>query len=208
MPYDLQVKEAALPDGAKVVRPADLGIPVIIIPSDEPWRPWGGGPESWDHHIQLAQVIDEALVWANLECFLELRGTTLEALPQVLRTGADVHPADAVIWVADDPQKCLEYGQLLLVYQKMLLDRTFREIDAVTPKEDVEELRRTFPTVLTSQEGSRLWLSRLPESDRRVGMSYESDYARWIPGDARTALRAIVAIGPLPRIETLMNELC
>jgi len=56
----------------------------------------------------------------------------------------------------------------------------------------IDELKKTFPTVIRSECGSMIWLTRLSSEDRRAATAYESDYARWIPEKAVEALRAIL----------------
>jgi hypothetical protein len=115
-------------------------------------------------------------------------------LPYVLARGLDVAPTDAPIWVSYI-DKAMEYGglpKLLLVLDPMQLDRTFREIPVGDARRAA--LHKTFPTEIQSQDGSRLWLSRLAADDRRLGPGYEEAYGHWIPGDAKQALIAIVVI--------------
>jgi len=121
------------------------------------------------------------------------RGVSADRLSYVLRHGIDVDPTDAPIWVSSI-DKAMEYGgwpKLILVLDVTRLDRTFREpVDAV----DRASLRRMFPTEVASEDGSQFWLSRLAATDRRLASEYEVAYGRWIPGNARDALVAILAI--------------
>jgi hypothetical protein len=48
---------------------------------------------------------------------------------------------------------------------------------------------------LRSEDGGKLWLSRLREGDRRLGTGYEISYGRWIPGDPWQALQLTVVLG-------------
>ena len=122
------------------------------------------------------------------------RGTAADRLARVLATGVDVEPSNAPIWVSS-LDKAMEYGELpklLLVFDPEHLDRSFREIDTSDSRR--AHLQQTFPTQLVSQDGSKVWLSRLSADDRRIGPGYEEAYGHWIPGDAREALIAIVII--------------
>lgn len=112
----------------------------------------------------------------------------------VLRSGVDVEPPDAPIFVGPF-EKAWEYGgwpKLVMAFDPFRLDRTFRQVGADIPPEEVERVRGSFPTVLQSADGETLWLSRLAASDPRVATPYESEYGRWIPGNAREALRAVM----------------
>lgn len=205
------VDHAALQGVGLVLPPKfKMPVPVVVIPSEQPWRKWGGGPENWEFHQALAALIDRAVYEPNIiresPLHLLMRGTRLDNLPRVLATGVDVTPTDSVIWVADDPQKCLEYGPLLLLYDRWLLDNTFREVDASIDVAELDRLRQTFPTLVRSRDGTKFWLSRLPEDDRRVGSDYEWGYGRWIPGDALQALRGVVAVGPPAKVAELLQE--
>ena len=57
-----------------------------------------------------------------------------------------------------------------------------------------------------SVDGTKIWLSRLPENDRRRTTAYETAYARWIPGDPWDALVALFAVGQ--DLETLREQVC
>jgi hypothetical protein len=57
------------------------------------------------------------------------------------------------------------FPELILALDPQSLDRTFREIPADISDEEVREQQRTFSTVLTSQDGQRMWLSRLDRDD-------------------------------------------
>jgi hypothetical protein len=121
------------------------------------------------------------------------RGVSIDRLPSTITTGIDVEPSTAPIFVAD-LDKALEYGgwpKLVLALNHACLDRTYREIGATASADEIESLRHTFPTMLTSTDGTHLWLSRFPEDSPYLQSFYESYYARWIPGDAKEALIAV-----------------
>ena len=192
-PAALRIRESDLPEGTVVLRHPTLGIPLVLIPTEERRAPFGGGFASSDFHSAVANSIDNAVVKPNLLVFLLLRGTPLDRFGAASAQGVDVEPTDAVIWASDDPRKSLEYGPLLLVYQWGLLDRPYRQVPLDTSPEELGRLRRTFPHITPLPDGSGFWLSRIPESDPR--RAYERDYAWWIPGDPLRALRAIIAVG-------------
>lgn len=122
------------------------------------------------------------------------RGVSIDRLPQVLNTGIDVVPATAPIF-ADSLDKAFEYGgvpKIVLALDPAKLDRTFREVPADTPADETAEIKKIFPTEIASVCGGALWFTRLSPNDRRAATPYESDYARWIPGNSMDALRAII----------------
>lgn len=129
-----------------------------------------------------------------------LRCVGLHRLKCVMETGVDVEPSDSVIWTDRSPQKVLEYGdtpgRIMLIFSSSKLEPSWREVDAASDPGELEALRRKYPTVLRSQEGSKLWFSRLPETDRRIGQPYEVAHGRYIPGDPWQALQAVMLFGP------------
>lgn len=126
------------------------------------------------------------------------RGISTDRLAVVMRTGVDVEPPDAPLYVSHDLDKALEYGGLpkvVLVLRPDHLDRTYREVPAATPDPELSILRNTFPTVEVSTDGSMLWMSRLGSDDPRRGPAYEGEYGRWIPGPALDAIHAVLIFG-------------
>ena len=133
------------------------------------------------------------------------RCVALESLDRVLEAGVDVNPADSVIWATQHPDKALEYGQdpvtggdeekVMLLYPFSKLKRSWLELPSDTPEADQEELRKTYPTRLVSEDGSNLWFSRLSKKDRRISSDYETGYGYWIPGDPWEALLGVILLG-------------
>jgi hypothetical protein len=122
------------------------------------------------------------------------RGVGLDRLATVLTTGIDVEPSDSVIF-ADFIDKAWEYGgfpKVILALDPGRLERTFREIPADTPQDELDAVRERFPNVLTSADGETLWCSRMSIEDPRIASPYEWAYAWWIPGDPFEALRAVL----------------
>ena len=74
------------------------------------------------------------------------------------------------------------------------LRRSFRVFSASTPPEQIEAVRKEFPTVLKLKDGT-VWCSRLRNDDKRITTGYEEAYGWWIPGDPRDALAAIFLLG-------------
>jgi hypothetical protein len=132
----------------------------------------------------------------------EFRGVGADRLSTVLSTGIDVEPSTAPIY-AGDFDKAWEYGGNPKVVLSLLaseLRRSWVEVDA-----DADELAATrtdYSTVIPSQDGTRLWCSRLSADDVRVTTSYEAAYCWWIPGDAFKALRAVfIFVGATDSVE-------
>jgi hypothetical protein len=129
-------------------------------------------------------------------CECDFRGVELDRLDTVLKHGIDVHPPTGVIFVGS-PEKAIEYGawpKVLLVLNRESLERTFREISADSSEEETQTVRREFPNVITSLDGTKLWCTRLDRDDPRTATDYEIAYARWIPGDPWAALMAVFVL--------------
>ena len=123
------------------------------------------------------------------------RGVSVEKLNTVLKLGIDVEPTDAVIFTDVYLEKVWEYGgwpKIVLALSRDGLQRTFEEISSDTSEEKLAEMRARFPTMLTPSEGKMLRFSRLAESDSRLASVYETEYARWIPGDPLQVLKMIM----------------
>jgi hypothetical protein len=123
----------------------------------------------------------------------QFRGVNISRLPTILRSGIDVEPPDSVFY-ADSFEKAWEYGEwpkVLFALDVQKLRRTFTEVPSNTPPAELARLRKTFPTMLRSRDGSTLWLSRLREDDPKLGSAYEMAYAWWIEGNPFEALRGL-----------------
>ena len=169
-------------------------VPVLLIEldaGDSKFRPKLDVFDRTFAQLLPPNVLDVELLW---EC--RFRADSLDRLQTILTTGIDVEPSDAVIY-ADFFDKALEYGgwpKVVMALRQGGLQRTFRKIAADTPADQISELRRTYPTMLTSVDGQRLWLSRLPTEDPRVTTPYEADYAFWIPGRALDTLAGVFVL--------------
>ena len=129
-------------------------------------------------------------------CQYLFRGVAGAKLKNILTHGIDVTPTDSVIF-CNTFEKAFEYGDFpkgIIALDPNCLDRTFRETEFNIPDEEVAALRKTFPTMLISEDGKKRWFSRLPEDDRRIALDYETVYAKWIPGDPKEALKAVFLI--------------
>lgn len=124
------------------------------------------------------------------------RGVPASRLPTVLATGIDVSPPSGPIWVSS-LDKAMEYGgwpKALLVLNPSRLDRTFRELPRQADPRAVAEVLKVFPSEIEHVEGDRRWFSRLDVTDPRAGTDYEIAHAKWIPGDPKLALEAVILI--------------
>jgi hypothetical protein len=121
----------------------------------------------------------------------EFRGVGVDRLSTVLSTVIDVEPSTAPIY-AGAIDKAWEYGgnpKVVLALLASELRRSWVEVEADT--NELAAIRTDYSTVIPSDDGTRLWCSRLPADDVRVATSYEAAYCWWIPGDAFKVLRAV-----------------
>jgi hypothetical protein len=129
-------------------------------------------------------------------------------LDTVLASGSD-KPRGDVLWTDNIPEKALEYGGLdrkvMLVYLSDRMERTYRRARASISPEERAKLLADYPTIVEFPKGPYpLWFSRLPV--RLAGLPYETEHARWIPGDPFDALLMVIALGrnyPAARSEVL-----
>jgi len=129
----------------------------------------------------------------------QFRGVPIDRLPTVLKTCIDVEPSDAPIY-ANVVSKALEYGgwpKLLIGLDTLKMRRTFKQVPSSISIDELTELRRTYPTMLTSKDGQKLWLSRLSEGDTNLGGSYEKAHGWWIPGNPKETLIAAIILVPI-----------
>ena len=130
---------------------------------------------------------------------VDSRGVEIGRLEQVLNNGCDVHPTDSVMYIADGLDKAMEYGgypKVIQIFDGSKLKQTFTEVAASTPPAELATLRATYPSWELSQDGTKIWFSRLKLEDARRTSAYEVDYARWIEGDPFAALTALLIISP------------
>lgn len=161
---------------------------------------WGGrwsDPRFGQAALYLGATLPKAfgrqVGWPNFRC------VGLDRLPVVLRSGCDVEPSNAVMFMDHSPGKALEYGdranKVMLLFNAEQLRNSHREVPADLDPTELAELARDHPSRLVSEDGTHLWLSRLPEGDRRINTPYEVEYARWIPGDPWKALQGVIVLG-------------
>ncbi len=166
--------------------------PILLIEWKRDWR-----DEDFDTALMfLTFAIGEVSGGSEIGSIVRCVG--IERLDVILRQGCDVEPSDAVLWTDMFSSKALEYGgteKVLMVFDIHRTKPTYLRVAADTDPIALDELRKTYPTVVRSIDGSRLWLSRLPEHDRRVTSPYEVEHARWIPGDPFEALAGLLVLG-------------
>jgi hypothetical protein len=122
------------------------------------------------------------------------RSVSFDRLEDIKLNGVDVSPTDAAIF-CDDLEKASEYGEwpkVVMGFDLEMLDRTYRQVDSTIPKAELAFLQTTFPTLETSVDGSKIWLSRLPYDSGARTKPYEANYGYWIPGNPWDALRVII----------------
>lgn len=145
--------------------------------------------DPWDVWMELRSACsgdEQAELW---------RGVSLERLEAIARHGIDVEPSTAHFFVSYF-DKALEYGGLpkvLMGFSTKGVLPTHQEFAA----DDIEQIHRameTYPTRLTSEDGTRVWLSRLPAASAMVSSLAEVEYARWIPGDPWDVLRVLIFV--------------
>jgi hypothetical protein len=121
------------------------------------------------------------------------RAVSVDRLTAVVGTGIDVEPTNAVIWV-NFLSKALEYGgwpKVVMALDHRFMKRSYIEIEADIAEEDLALIRREYPTLVRSIDGSKLYCSRLKEDAPQLNTAYEWDSAWWIPGDPLRALKAV-----------------
>ena len=173
----------------------EIWVPTLMVSGS----PVGTGRDQLEHDLSRAIVSRLGLSGAVAVG----RGTSAAALPRILRTGIDVEPSTANIYVEIGLQKALEYGgqgdQVLMGIDPAHLDFTWRELSASEPEAVHAETQRAFPTKLRSRDGRKVGYSRLRSDDPRVAQEAERAFSRWIPGDARSALRFLIVISERDR---------
>lgn len=182
-------------DGMTAIPIATIPFPIAVIG-------WQG---SWlDETLAntLTFLIDDltCIVAKNGACGW-VRCVGLERLSVILKTGCDIEPTNSVLWLDMFPDKALEYGgdeKVMMIFNLSMTEPSYVKVPANTDAAKLKAWKQNYPTVLSSIDGKELWLSRLPEHDRRVGSPYEVEHARWIPGDPLEALLGIFVLGRNP----------
>lgn len=179
--------------GAGVTWVAETPVPLVVVTWADSWTAASFTDALFRMECLLPLASGGKAAWPCFRC------VGLDRLPTILRSGCDVEPSNAVIFVGDSACKALEYGdraaKVMLVFDAGQLRNCHREVPADHDAAELAELARDYPTRLVSEDGTHLWLSRLPEGSRRINTPYEVAYARWIPGDPFQALQAVVVLG-------------
>lgn len=137
-----------------------------------------------------AEANDVALYYISNGCRSVALGA--DVLVRVLLTGIDV-PRNNCFY-SSDIVKAAEYGgfpKLVLLLDMKKFDRTFRRLPKTASDEEVAAVRQVFP--YERDTGDKRYFSRLEDESHRFS-SYEVNYARWIPGDPREALKGLLII--------------
>jgi hypothetical protein len=179
--------------GANVALVANNPIPFAILGWPGEWKDRRFDDALFAFCTLLAESVTAREVGVVYRCVSPTH------LPIVLRQGCDVKPTDAVLFVDFSTDKALEYGdrdtKVMLLFDAARMRPSHREVPSDLDPRELADLEKDHPTRLVSEDGRWLWLSRLPEGDRRINTPYETQYARWIPGDPWQALVCIVLLG-------------
>jgi hypothetical protein len=158
---------------------------LLYTPEGQEWPP----PFDWNRFLV---EIDPTYMIAT--CLF--RAVEISRLPTVLKSGIDTEPPDAPIF-ADDFERAWKYGgwpKLVMALDPECMKRSWRTISKDVAQAELEQLKLTYPTARYDDEGSHIWLSRLPDSETRAGTEYEKAYGFWLPSRQLEALRALFVI--------------
>ena len=128
---------------------------------------------------------------------LLFRSVDIERLGQVFQNGCDVVPTDAPLFATEYGGKALEYGgtdKVVMVFDPSKLRKTYKKASRSESPEVLNQLGKEYPSIMEI-DPDWLWFSKLPPGDGRIGSSYETEYAFFIPGDPREALLMVFIIG-------------
>ena len=117
---------------------------------------------------------------------------SLPKLAYIFTAGIDVEPTNETIYVAEGADKSNEYGgnpRIMMWLDRHFLQRTSQILPTTATEEERSALLADYP-FCDRDENGRYHFSRI-EDERRRFSPYEEAYARWIPGDARKALKAL-----------------
>ena len=165
--------------------------PILLVEWTEYWDSWefqkaiGSLMLGWD------EMVNGGFPHSTKRC------VNIDRLPMIVRNGCDVEPTDSVLWVDQHLDKVLEYGgdeKVMMLFKEDRTQPAYKRVPTSIAQNQLEELRKLYPTVIPSADGSTLSLSRLPKHDTRVD-SYDAIYGRWIPGDPFEALVGIILFG-------------
>jgi hypothetical protein len=165
----------------------DTPVPVWVTVIDA--KKYNLHPPVTAFHLLLSGLIEQMRAF---------RAVSIDRLPVILRTGIDVEPTTAPIYVAGF-EKAWEYGgwpKVIMALDGKQLERTYREIPGDTPPDEIAQLMQDYPRRLDRKSGEYVWLTRLPESDLGAGYQYEREDARWVPGDPFDSLIAVFVFMP------------
>jgi len=193
---DLQFTEMpqhSLPAGVRISIISGFRVPVLCIawPSEERFPAQTLGKF-------LADLL-RGMHKSNSAAFPRLfdcRCVPLSRLPHIMLAGVDVEPTSFPIYVSGSVDKALEYGDVLMVFDRAHLEATYREVAADASEEERIRCRRKYVSETPALDGSgSLWFSMLKADDTRLAKPYEIEYGRWIPGDPWAALKLVAVIG-------------
>ncbi len=176
--------------GVVVTWAATTPVPLLVLKGSGGWLKYENA--LFNLALHLPRASGGEATWPSFRC------VDVARLPVILRTGCDVEPSNAVLFVDHSASKALEYGdrtnKVMLLFDGEQLRSSHQEVAADLDAAELAALARDYPTRLVSEDGTHLWLSRLPEGDRRINTPYETEHARWIPGDPWKALMGVIVL--------------
>jgi hypothetical protein len=126
------------------------------------------------------------------------RGVNLDKLAYVLAHGIDV-PSGYPLWVDVALEKAWEYGgprKLLMIFSNDYLQTAHCVLPLDTPYDKLEAYKAEYRTILRLENRGQIYLSRLDQSDPRVGSDSEVAYCRFPVGDPFAGLVALIVVLP------------
>jgi len=113
----------------------------------------------------------------------------------ILTIGIDVNPRSERIYTCQNIDKCIEYGgypKIILCLDSSKLTNTWVHLPFDASESQRELILRDYPFSIKCEDGSELY-SRIKDEPHRFS-GYEWEYAKWIPGNPREALKSILII--------------
>lgn len=126
------------------------------------------------------------------------RAVPLSQLEKIFKYGCDQENHD-VLWMDKSLSKALEYGdseKAVMVFDCDKIKPSFVQVQSDIAPDELEFLKELYPTAEVSKDGTKIWLSRLGEHDKRRTRPYEVEYGKWIPKDPHEALGGLMLLGP------------
>jgi hypothetical protein len=163
--------------------------------SEHPIRASGFRPPRWLEEWYIEKWVDwqeSGIAKQGVVC----RSANLDRLTHVLEYGIDV-PLGVPLWVDSSIGKAWEYGgplKLLMFFSNDKLQTSHRVVPLSTHPDELDLYRKEYQTIRRLED--RIYMSRLPENDSRVGTNYEIAYCRFPVGNPLDCLVALLVAVP------------